>query len=70
MRSRRALPETSGRSGRSSISVFRGWFVSGKASRDELALADPRLHAIWYFLIRYIVPPAVLLIFVMGVATS
>ena len=52
------------------IAVFAGWFISGKASREELALADPKLHAIWYFLIRYIVPPAVLLILVMGVATS
>jgi NSS family neurotransmitter:Na+ symporter len=51
------------------IAVFGGWLVSRQASRDELALADPRLHAIWYFLIRYVVPPAVLIIFVMRVAT-
>jgi len=52
------------------IAVFGGWFLSREASRDELALVEPQLHSLWYFLIRYVVPPAVLIILVMGIATS
>jgi NSS family neurotransmitter:Na+ symporter len=48
------------------IAVFAGWFMSRAATEDELA-APARDYAIWRFLIRFVVPPAVLVIFVMGV---
>ncbi len=48
------------------IAIFAGWFVSRKTSQDELGAATVD-YTIWYFLIRFVVPPAVLIIFVMGV---
>ena len=49
------------------IAIFAGWFLSQEASRDELALGA-KAYGLWRFLIRYVVPPAVLIIFVMGVS--
>ena len=49
------------------IAIFAGWFLSQEASRDELDLGA-RAYGLWRFLIRYVVPPAVLIIFVMGVS--
>jgi neurotransmitter:Na+ symporter, NSS family len=49
------------------IAVFAGWVVKSEASRDELASLGPRGFALWHFTIRFVVPPAVLVIFVMGV---
>lgn len=48
------------------IAIFVGWFVSRETSQDELGTAGAD-YTIWYFLIRFVVPPAVLIIFVMGV---
>jgi neurotransmitter:Na+ symporter, NSS family len=48
------------------IAIFAGWFMSREASQDELG-SSAKDHAIWYFLIRFVVPPAILVIFVMGV---
>lgn len=47
------------------IAIFAGWFVSAKTSADELALGAGPFMA-WRFLIRFVVPPAVLLILVVG----
>jgi len=44
------------------IAVFAGWFMTKKASRDELALQNETLYQIWRFLIRYVAPISVLLI--------
>ena len=49
------------------IAVFAGWVMKKEASRDELNSLSFVQHAIWYFLIRYIVPPALLVIFIMGI---
>jgi NSS family neurotransmitter:Na+ symporter len=38
-----------------------------EASRDELNSLSEGNYVIWHFLIRYVVPPAVLVIFVMGI---
>jgi neurotransmitter:Na+ symporter, NSS family len=48
------------------IALFAGWILNSKATGDELD-TTPTEYAIWYFLIRFVVPPAVLVIFVMGV---
>ena len=50
------------------IAVFAGWVVSRETTRDELTSLNAGTYAIWHFLIRFVVPPAVLVIFVMGVA--
>jgi NSS family neurotransmitter:Na+ symporter len=49
------------------IAVFAGWAMTKEASHDELDTLSSKQHAIWHFLIRYAVPPAVLVIFVMGI---
>ena len=50
------------------IALFAGWFVKEQHSRDELTSLGPVAYKLWHFLIRFVVPPAVLIIFVMGVA--
>lgn len=49
------------------IAVFAGWVISRDISRDELDISNGYGHRIWHFLIRFVVPPALLIIFVMGV---
>ncbi|MFT6051822.1 MAG: NSS family neurotransmitter:Na+ symporter [Halioglobus sp.] len=49
------------------IAVFAGWIVTADATRDELGSLNRLGYSIWRFLIRYVVPPALLVILVMGV---
>jgi len=49
------------------IAVFAGWGMSRAATREELAMGEGGF-TLWYLLIRYVVPPVVLVIFVRGVA--
>ncbi len=46
------------------IAIFVGWRVSLAISRDELRLTNVTGFVIWHFLLRYIAPVAVLVIFV------
>jgi len=48
------------------IAIFAGWVMRKDATRDELG-TSARAYALWHLLIRFVVPPAVLVIFVMGV---
>lgn len=48
--------------------VFVGWRVSGSLLREELGLADGIAFRLWQFLIRFVVPVAVGLIFVSSVS--
>lgn len=50
------------------IAIFVGWFVSRKTSMEELDIGDGLVFKAWYFLIRFVVPVAVLLVFVLGVS--
>lgn len=50
------------------IAVFAGWFMTREGSREELGITNENGYRLWYFLIRFVVPPAVLVIFVMGVS--
>lgn len=50
------------------IAIFAGWFVSSEASKDELGLKSEGAYQLWRFLIRWPVPVAVAVIFVMGVS--
>ena len=50
------------------IAVFAGWVMTNAATRDELLSLGPKTYALWHFMIRFVVPPAVLVIFVMGIA--
>ena len=49
------------------IAVFAGWAMKKEATHDELDSLSSGQYSIWHFLIRYVVPPALLIIFVMGI---
>lgn len=49
------------------IAVCAGWTMKREFSRDELTSLNGATYALWHFLIRFVVPPAVLVIFLMGV---
>ncbi|WP_435106413.1 sodium-dependent transporter [Arhodomonas sp. AD133] len=44
------------------VALFAGWGLSRRASADELG--DGTLHAAWHFVIRFVTPAAVLIVFV------
>ncbi len=50
------------------IALFAGWFINRRVLVHELGLGDGSMFKLWYFLIRYISPIAVALIFVLGVS--
>ena len=50
------------------IAIFAGWVMHREATRDELTSLNAGTYAIWRFLIRFVVPPALLVIFVLGVS--
>ncbi len=48
------------------IAVFSGWVVSKEVTRDELSSLNAMGFHIWHFLIRFVVPPALLVILLLG----
>jgi NSS family neurotransmitter:Na+ symporter len=50
------------------IAVFAGWVMKKEASLDELSSLNAMGYALWRFLIRYLVPPALLVIIVSGLS--
>jgi NSS family neurotransmitter:Na+ symporter len=50
------------------IAIFSGWFMHQEYSRDEFTTLSAAAYTLWSFLIRYVVPPALVVIFVMGVS--
>ena len=49
------------------IAVFAGWVMHKRTSRDELTTLNAPAYEVWHFLIRFVVPPALLIIFLVGV---
>ena len=49
------------------LAVFVGWFVNSHHTMDELGVSHTIMFRSWIFLMRFIVPPAVLIVFVLGV---
>ena len=49
------------------IAVFAGWVMKRSDARDELTSLTSGNFAFWHFLIRFVVPPALLVIFVQGI---
>ena len=45
------------------IALFVGWVVRRRGSEDELAMRSPRLFGLWYFVIRYVAPAGIVLVF-------
>lgn len=52
------------------ISFFAVWVMSREASREELALEEGVVYAVWRFLLRYIAPLAVIVVFLHAVGLS
>ncbi|MEP4485682.1 MAG: sodium-dependent transporter [Halioglobus sp.] len=50
------------------IAIFAGWIIRKEYSRDELTTLNAVGFQVWHFLIRFVVPPALLIIFVSGVS--
>lgn len=49
------------------IAIFAGWVVKREHSRDELDIGSDAGYTLWRFLIRFVVPPALAIIFVLGI---
>ncbi len=49
------------------IAIFAGWVMQPANTREELALGRGWKFRAWYFLIRYLVPLALLSILVLGI---
>ena len=51
------------------IAIFAGWYMSKDASRDELDMGHGYAYKAWFFLVRYVSPVAILIVFLqlMGV---
>lgn len=45
------------------IAIFAGWYMSKEASRDELDIGDGNAYQVWHYVIRYISPIAILIVF-------
>ena len=50
------------------IAIFAGWIIRKEHSRDELTTLNAVGFQVWHFLIRFVVPPALLIIFVRGIS--
>ena len=48
--------------------VFFGWLVPKQLKLDEINVRDGLLFAFWRFMIRFVVPPVLLIALVMGIA--
>ncbi|HNP06037.1 MAG TPA: hypothetical protein PKN99_00340, partial [Cyclobacteriaceae bacterium] len=46
------------------MAIIGGWVLSKESSRAELNIKNERLFHIWRFLVRYIAPAVVLIIFI------
>jgi NSS family neurotransmitter:Na+ symporter len=45
------------------IAIFAAWFMSRDASRDELSMGDSVAYNLWRFLVKFVTPAAILLVF-------
>ncbi|MFH7611866.1 sodium-dependent transporter, partial [Pseudomonas syringae pv. tagetis] len=43
--------------------VFAGWVMGREAVRDELSIRSPRLFDLTFFLMRYVAPLGILVVF-------
>ncbi len=45
------------------IAVYAGWFLSKKASVEEMGAGDGKVYKTWRFLVRYVTPILVIIVF-------
>jgi NSS family neurotransmitter:Na+ symporter len=49
------------------ISVFIGWFVPKHIKLDEIGVQEGLFFTFWRFMIRFVIPPVLLIVLVMGI---
>ena len=49
-----------------SISVFFGWFVPKQLKLDAIGASDGLLYQSWLFLVRFVIPPVLLVVLIKG----
>jgi len=49
------------------IAIFSVWIMHRDASVDELAMGEGPAYQIWHFLVRYITPIAVIIVFLRAI---
>ncbi len=52
------------------LAIFVGWVVPRRVSLEELGMRDGPLFGLWCFLLRFLVPFAIFLVFILGVLVS
>jgi len=50
------------------LSVFFGWLVPKQLKLDELGVSEGAFFTFWRFMIRFVIPPVLLVVLVMGIA--
>ena len=48
------------------VAVLAGWGLTRSATRDELHLTDSIVYKVWRFLVRFVVPAAISLVFIVN----
>ena len=49
------------------IAIFAGWLLPGIVSKDELNIAKPSYYKLWLFLVRWVTPAAVIVVFLKSI---
>ena len=56
--------------GGSMSAIFFGWLVPKAIKLDELGVSDSGLFALWIFMIRFVIPPVLIITLVLGLAEA
>ena len=48
------------------VAILAGWSLQRSATLDELQLPDKLVYKTWRFLVRYLVPTAIALVFLVN----
>ena len=49
------------------IVLFAAWIMKREMSKDELAIENPKMFELWYFLVRYVTPIGVIVVFLKAI---
>ncbi len=49
------------------IVLFAAWIMKREMSKDELAIENPKMFELWYFLVRYVTPIGVIAVFLKSI---
>ncbi|WP_423062877.1 sodium-dependent transporter [Candidiatus Paracoxiella cheracis] len=49
------------------FAIFAGWIMKTRETRNELQLTKPIIYHVWHFLVRYIAPAGIIIIFISSI---